>query len=124
MNAVEKVLEYPVNDAVFLVNGVKLALVQSAKERIISENMPIVAFGDSEPSAVHCKKCYEIEIVRNITANEIDFSWRGDFTLTVRKPHNSIEYTRCRCTKIETERREGEPVTEKVIITAGGREVL
>lgn len=124
MNAVEKVLEYPVNNALFLVDGVKLALVQSAKERIISENMPIVAFGDSEPSAVHCKKCYEIEIVRNITANEIDFSWRGDFTLTVRKPHNSIEYTRCRCTKIETERREGEPVTEKVIITAGGREVL
>ena len=124
MSAVEKVLDYPVNNAVFLVNGVKLALVQSAKERIISENLPIVAFGDSESSAVHCKKCYEIEIVRNITANEIDFSWRGEFTLTVRKPHNSVEYTRCRCTKIETERREGEPVTETVIISAAGREVL
>lgn len=124
MSAVEKVLEYPVNNALFLVNGVKLALVQSAKERIISENMPIVAFGDSEPSAVHCKKCYEIEIVRNITANEIDFSWRGEFTLTVEKPHNSVKFERCRCKKIETVRREGEPVTETVIISAVGREVL
>lgn len=124
MSATEKLLEYPVNDAVFLVNGVRLALVQNARERIINENIPIVAFGDSEPSSVYCKKHYEIELARHITANEVDFSRRGEFTLTVRKPHNSVEYTRCRCTKIETERREGEPVVETILISAMSREVL
>ncbi len=124
MSEVEKVLEYPVNDAVFLINGVKLALVQSARERIISENIPIVAFGDSEPSSVCCKKHYEIELVRHIIANEADFSWRSEFTLTVQKQRNSVEFKRCRCEKIETERRGGEPVTETVVISAMSREAL
>ncbi len=124
MSAIEKLLEYPVSNAVFIVNGVKLALVQSAKERIINENIPVVAFGDSEPSTVCCKKHYEIELVRHVTANEVDFSWRSEFTLTVQKPHNSVEFKRCRCEKIETERREGEPVKETVVISAMSREVL
>ena len=112
---------FPSNDDnTVLVNGVKLASVQSVREFETSSVYKIECFGDALPAAVLTNDTeYGIELRRE-TAVEDSLSFDGltDFTVKV----GSRLYGGCRCAKIERITKPDGPETEVVTIAAGTRQ--
>ena len=122
MSGFVKIIEYPVNDAVFMANGIKLELVQSAKEKSFDNALEITAFGDAAPSMVQRNYVnHEVELVRTATPKGTEFLRKGEFTLTIAKSRGSVEFRGCRLSKYEALYREGEPTLETITIKALSR---
>lgn len=111
----------PSDDRSVLVNGVKLASVQSVRELETSSVHKIECFGDAMPAAVLTNGTeYLIELsIENALGDGIDFEGLTDFTVKI----DGRLYGGCRCAKLEriTKQPNG-PEIEFVTIAAESRQ--
>ncbi len=109
------------------IEGIKVAVVQSAKTRISRDTKPVEAFGEDEPVAhAQGRKQYTIDISRVYATDDaikdgIDFTELEDFTVVFVKPDHKVIYTGCEWTEIGENYTLNEHVAEDISITATKR---
>ena len=113
---------YEDSDAAIYVNSLKVALVRSITEYVKTETHELKAFGETQPVSVTAAgRSFEVVLTREESNDAIIFPMLDEFTLRVKRAHSVVTYSRCRCKSIEIERRAGEPLLEKITLTAESR---
>lgn len=113
---------YSDSDAAIYVNNLKVALVRSITEFVKCELHELKAIGETQPVSVTAGgKSFEVVLTREESNDAINFPMLDEFTLRVKRAHSVVTYTKCRLKSVEIERRAGEPLLEKITLTAEGR---
>lgn len=113
---------YSDSDAAIYVNNLKVALVRSITELVKTELHELKAIGETQPVSVMAGgKSFEVVLTREESNDAIIFPMLDEFTLRVNRAHSVVTYTKCRLKSVEIERRAGEPLLEKITLTAEGR---
>ena len=66
-------------------------------------------------------KSFEVVLTREESNDAIIFPMLDEFTLRVKRAYSVVTYSKCRLKSVEIERRAGEPLLEKITLTAEGR---
>lgn len=113
---------YSDSDAAIYVNNLRVALVRSITERVKTELYEIKAIGEAQPVSVTAGgKSFEVVLTREESNDAIIFPMLDEFTLRVKRAYSVVTYSKCRLKSAELERRAGEPLLEKITLTAEGR---
>lgn len=113
---------YSDSDAAIYVNNLKVALVRSITEFVKTELHELKAIGETQPVSVTAGgKSFEVVLTREESNDAIIFPMLDEFTLRVKRAHSVVTYTKCRLKSVEIEHRAGEPLLEKITLTAEGR---
>lgn len=113
---------YDDSDVIVYVDNVKVGLVRSITEYVKTEMLPLKAFGETQPVSVSPGgKSYEVVLTRQESQDGLSFSLFDDFTLRLKRARSVVVYTRCRVKSDEIVRTAGEPMLEKITLTAEGR---
>lgn len=113
---------YSDSDAAIYVNNLRVALVRSITERVKTELRELKAIGEAQPVSITAGgKSFEVVLTREESNDAIIFPMLDEFTLRVKRAYSVVTYSKCRLKSVEIERRAGEPLLEKITLTAEGR---
>ncbi len=120
--AFTQTVAYSDSDAAIYVNNLRVALVRSIKERVKTELHELKAIGEAQPVSITAGgKSFEVVLTREESNDAIIFPMLDEFTLRVKRAYSVVTYSKCRLKSVEIERRAGEPLLEKITLTAEGR---
>ncbi len=120
--AFTQTVAYSDSDAAIYVNNLRVALVRSITERVKTELHELKAIGEAQPVSITAGgKSFEVVLTREESNDAIIFPMLDEFTLRVKRAYSVVTYSKCRLKSVEIERRAGEPLLEKIMLTAEGR---
>lgn len=120
--AFTQTVAYSDSDAAIYVNNFRVALVRSITERVKTELHELKAIGEAQPVSITAGgKSFEVVLTREESNDAIIFPMLDEFTLRVKRAYSVVTYSKCRLKSVEIERRAGEPLLEKITLTAEGR---
>lgn len=120
--AFTQTVAYSDSDAAIYVNNLRVALVRSITERVKTELHELKAIGEAQPVSITAGgKSFEVVLTREESNDAIIFPMFDEFTLRVKRAYSVVTYSKCRLKSVEIERRAGEPLLEKITLTAEGR---
>lgn len=120
--AFTQTVAYSDSDAAIYVNNLRVALVRSITERVKTELHELKAIGEAQPVSITAGgKSFEVVLTREESNDAIIFQMLDEFTLRVKRAYSVVTYSKCRLKSVEIERRAGEPLLEKITLTAEGR---
>lgn len=120
--AFTQTVAYSDSDAAIYVNNLRVALVRSITERVKTELHELKAIGEAQPVSITAGgKSFEVVLTREESNDAIIFPMLDEFTLRVKRSYSVVTYSKCRLKSVEIERRAGEPLLEKITLTAEGR---
>lgn len=120
--AFTQTVAYSDSDAAIYVNNLRVALVRSITERVKTELHELKAIGEAQPVSITAgSKSFEVVLTREESNDAIIFPMLDEFTLRVKRAYSVVTYSKCRLKSVEIERRAGEPLLEKITLTAEGR---
>lgn len=120
--AFTQTVAYSDSDAAIYVNNLRVALVRSITERVKTELHELKAIGEAQPVSITAGgKSFEVVLTRQESNDAIIFPMLDEFTLRVKRAYSVVTYSKCRLKSVEIERRAGEPLLEKIALTAEGR---
>nr|DAG64205.1 MAG TPA: tail tube protein [Caudoviricetes sp.] len=120
--AFTQTVAYSDSDAAIYVNNLRVALVRSITERVKTELHELKAIGEAQPVSITAGgKSFEVVLTREESNDAIIFPMLDEFTLRVKRAYSVVTYSKCRLKSVEIERRAGEPLLEKITLTAEGR---
>ena len=117
--AFTQTVAYSDSDAAIYVNNLRVALVRSITERVKTELHELKAIGEAQPVSITAG--FEVVLTREESNDAIIFPMLDEFTLRVKRAYSVVTYSKCRLKSVEIERRAGEPLLEKITLTAEGR---
>lgn len=120
--AFTQTVAYSDSDEAIYVNNLRVALVRSITERVKTELHELKAIGEAQPVSITAGgKSFEVVLTREESNDAIIFPMLDEFTLRVKRAYSVVTYSKCRLKSVEIERRAGEPLLEKITLTAEGR---
>lgn len=120
--AFTQTVAYSDSDAAIYVNNLRVALVRSINERVKTELHELKAIGEAQPVSITAGgKSFEVVLTREESNDAIIFPMLDEFTLRVKRAYSVVTYSKCRLKSVEIERRAGEPLLEKITLTAEAR---
>lgn len=120
--AFTQTVAYSDSDAAIYVNNLRVALVRSITECVKTELHELKAIGEAQPVSITAGgKSFEVVLTREESNDAIIFPMLDEFTLRVKRAYSVVTYSKCRLKSVEIERRAGEPLLEKITLTAEGR---
>lgn len=120
--AFTQTVAYSDSDAAIYVNNLRVALVRSITERVKTELHELKAIGEAQPVSITAGgKSFEVVLTREESNDAIIFPMLDEFTLRVKRAYSVVTYSKCHLKSVEIERRAGEPLLEKITLTAEGR---
>ena len=120
--AFTQTVAYSDSDAAIYVNNLRVALVRSITERVKTELHELKAIGEAQPVSITVGgKSFEVVLTREESNDAIIFPMLDEFTLRVKRAYSVVTYSKCRLKSVEIERRAGEPLLEKITLTAEAR---
>lgn len=120
--AFTQTVAYSDSDAAIYVNNLRVALVRSITERVKTELHELKAIGEAQPVSITAGgKSFEVVLTREESNDAIIFPMLDEFTLRVKRAYSVVTYSKCRLKSVEIERRAGEPLLEKITLTAESR---
>lgn len=120
--AFTQTVAYSDSDAAIYVNNLRVALVRSLTERVKTELHELKTIGEAQPVSITAGgKSFEVVLTREESNDAIIFPMLDEFTLRVKRAYSVVTYSKCRLKSVEIERRAGEPLLEKITLTAEGR---
>ena len=119
---------FPTSSDIYLVvDGKKVAVVQSYAAKSSKTSKNVEAFGEDQPvAAIPGQRTHVIELTRLYATDEairdgIDFHSLEDFSLVICKPDRKILYSGCQWSSIQESGALGAMVVEKITVVAAKR---